>query len=138
MEQSGLIDCVIETLGLNSCISTPKWTLAEGTPLVRDEDGELLHGNFSYSSVITMLLYLSRHTRPDISYTVNCCTRYMFNPCHSHEIALKRISRYLKATRDKGLVLNPCKKLRVDCFPNADLQVSKVIRKLLILCVQRA
>ena len=44
----------------------------------------------------------------------------MFNPRFSHEVALKRIGRYLKATRDKGLILNPSKVLQIDCFPDAD------------------
>ena len=120
MKQTGLIDRIIETLGLDSKMSTSKWTPAEGTPLVRDEEGEPFRGDFSYSSAIGMLLYLSGHTRPDIAYAVNCCARYMFNPRHSHEIALKRIGRYLKATRNKGLILDPCKELRIDSYPDAD------------------
>jgi hypothetical protein len=120
MKKTGLIDRIIETLGLDSRMSTPKWTPAEATPLVRDKDGELPYGDFSYNSVVGMLLYLSGHTRPDIAYAVNCCARYMFNPRHSHEVALKRIGRYLKATHDKGLILNPCKDLRVNSFPDAD------------------
>ena len=111
---------MIETLGLDQKMSTSKATPAEPTPLVRDEDGEQPHGDFSYSSVVGMLLYLSGHTRPDIAYAVNCCARHMFNPRHSHEIALKRIGRYLKATRERGLVLNPCNELKVDCFPDSD------------------
>ena len=67
-----------------------------------------------------MLLYLSGHTRPDIAYAVNCCARYMFCPRHSHEIALKRIGRYLKATRTKGLILNPSDELNIDSYPDAD------------------
>ncbi len=39
MKQLGLIDCVIETLGLDSQMSTPKWTPAEGALLVCDQDG---------------------------------------------------------------------------------------------------
>ena len=89
MKQTGLIDRIIETLGLDSRLSNSKWTPAEATPLVRDEDGEPPHGDFSYSSVVGMLLYLSGHTRLDIAYAVNCCARYMFNPRHSHEVALK-------------------------------------------------
>ena len=68
-----------------------------------------------------MLLYLSGHTRPDIAYAVNCCARYMFCPKHSHETALKRIGRYLKATRDRGLILNPNSDVcKLDCYPDAD------------------
>ena len=44
----------------------------------------------------------------------------MFNPRHSHEVALKGIGRYLKATREKGLILNPCKELQIDDYPDAD------------------
>jgi hypothetical protein len=56
---------------------TPKRTPAEATPLTRDEDGEPPQGSFSYASVVSMLLYLSGHSRPDIAYAVNCCARYM-------------------------------------------------------------
>ena len=44
----------------------------------------------------------------------------MFNARLSHEEALERIGRYLKATRDKGLVLNPSGQLKVDAYPDAD------------------
>jgi hypothetical protein len=120
MKQTGLIDRIVEALGLDSKLSTSKWTPAEATPLTRDEDGEPPQGSFSYSSVVGMLLYLSGHSRPDIAYAVNCCARYMFNPHLSHEKALKRIGRYLKANRDKGLVLNPSGQLKVDAYPDAD------------------
>ena len=120
MKQTGLIDRIVEALGLDSKLSTSKWTPAEATPLTRDEGGEPPQGSFSYSSVVGMLLYLSGHSRPDIAYAVNCCVRSMFNPRLSHEKALKQIGRYLKATRDKGLVLNPSGQLKVltllDCM----------------------
>ncbi|KAL7483407.1 hypothetical protein ACHAW6_009057 [Cyclotella cf. meneghiniana] len=67
-----------------------------------------------------MLLYLSGHTRPDIVYTVDCCARHMFGSKRSHELALKGIGQYLKATCDHGLVLNPLKELKIDCYPDGD------------------
>ena len=120
LTQTGLTDRVIEALGLDSKLSTSKWTPAEATPLTRDTDGEPPESSFSYSSVVGMLLYLSGHSRPDIAYAVNCCARHMFSPRLSHEKALKRIGRYLKATREKGLILNPSKELCVDAYPDAD------------------
>ena len=107
MKQTGLIDRIVEALGLDSKLSTSKWTPAKATPLSHDKDSEPPQGSFSYSSVVGMLLYMSGHLRPDIAYAVNCCAYYMFNPHLSHEKALKRIGRYLMATRDTGLVLNP-------------------------------
>ena len=35
-------------------------------------------------------------------------------------MALKRIGRYLKLTRDKGLILKPTKALNMDAYPDAD------------------
>ena len=67
-----------------------------------------------------MLLYLSGHTRPDISYAVNCCARYMFAPKHSHELALKRIGQYLKNTSERGMIIQPTRELNVDAYPDAD------------------
>ncbi|KAL7478471.1 hypothetical protein ACHAW6_004237 [Cyclotella cf. meneghiniana] len=67
-----------------------------------------------------MLLHLAGHTRPDIAYAVNCCARYMFIPRLSHEASIKRIGRYLKTTRDKGLILKSWALLKVDAFPDAD------------------
>ena len=120
LKQTGLIDRIIEALGLDTKLATTKWTPAEAKPLTKDVDGEPPQGSFSYSSVVGMLLYLSGHSRPDIAYAVNCCARYMFNPRLSHEKALKRIGRYLKATRDRGLVMKPTGELKVDAYPDAD------------------
>jgi hypothetical protein len=68
-----------------------------------------------------MLLYLSRHTHPDIAYAVNCCARYMFCPKHFHELALKRIGRYLKQTSDRGMVMYPSPDIcKIDAYPDTD------------------
>jgi hypothetical protein len=82
-----LIKRVIEALGLDDGYAKGKHTPAESKPLVKDADGEEVHGGCSYSSVVGMLLYLSGHTQPNIVYAVNCCARYMFFPKHSNEFA---------------------------------------------------
>ena len=121
LKQDGLIDRIIETLGLDDGSVHGKATPADLKPLVKDADGEDAHGDFSYSSVVGMLLYVSGHSHPELSYSVNCAARYMFSPKRSHEIALKRIGRYLKTVRGRGMVLNPTSDtLKVDCYPDAD------------------
>ena len=121
MKQTGLIQRVIEAVGLDDGMAKGKFTPSELSPLVKDADGEPAGGMFSYSSVVGMLLYLSGHTRPDIAYAVNCCARYMFCPRRSHELALKRLARYLKHTQDRGLILNPDSAMcKVDAYPDAD------------------
>jgi hypothetical protein len=118
-----MIKRIIEALGLDDG-AKGKFIPSESKPLVKDINGDLANGAFSYSSVVGMLLYLSGHTRPDITFAVNCCTRYMFCPkhshelalkymfCpkHSHELALKQIGRYLKQTPDRGMVYEPLKR----------------------------
>ena len=121
MKQTGLIQRVIEAVGLDDGMAKGKFTPSELSPLVKDADGEPAGGMFSYSSVVGMLLYLSGHTRPDIAYAVNCCARYMFCPRRSHELALKRLAQYLKHTQDRGLILNPDSAMcKVDAYPDAD------------------
>ena len=84
MKQTGLIERVVEALGLDDGYARGKHTPAKTKPLVKDEDGVAAVEGFSYRSVVGMLLYLSGHTQPDITYAVNCCARYMFCPKHSH------------------------------------------------------
>ncbi len=89
MKQEGLTLCMFEAIGLDVGTVTPKRTPAEAAPLVKDAEGALATGAFSYSSVVGMLLYLPGHTHPDITYAVNCTAWYMFCPKKSHEEALK-------------------------------------------------
>jgi hypothetical protein len=121
MKQTGLIKRVIKALSLDDGYAKGKQTPAKTKALVKDANGEVAHGGFSYSSVIGMLLYLSGHTLPDIAYAVNCCARYMFCPKHSHELALKHIGRYLKQTPDCSMVMIPSTDIcKIDAYRNAD------------------
>ena len=118
--QEGLTTRIIEALGLDGEMSKGHKTPCLKAPLTKDLDGDLPEGNFSYSSIVGMLLYLSGRSRPDIAYSVSCVARFTFAPKRSHEQALKRIGRYLLMTRDKGLVLNPTKTLNINAYPDAD------------------
>ena len=120
MTQQGLIDRIIDALGLDIGTSTPKGTPCLKAPLTKDLDGDPPEGSFKYASVVGMLLYLSGHSRPDIAYSVSQVARFTFAPRRSHEQALKLIGRYLLGTRDKGLVLTPSSELHVDAYPDAD------------------
>ena len=67
-----------------------------------------------------MLLYLSGHSRPDVTYRVSQVKQFTFWPRQSHERALKIIGRYLFQTHQKGLVLAPTPKLSIDTYIGAD------------------
>ena len=118
MTQTGLIDRIISAMGLDD--ANTKETPAVSATLPKDTDGEECNTEFNYASVLGMLLYLQGHSRPDISFAVNQCARYAFGPRHSHEEAMKHIGRYLKGTRDKGIIMRPTTELQLDCYVDAD------------------
>lgn len=58
-----------------------------------------------YRRLIGNLLYISQHTRPDITYGVNFLSRFQNNSTEEHYIGVKRIIRYLAGTLNYGLLL---------------------------------
>ena len=78
MKQEGLIDHVIEALELGVGTVNGKATPAENKLLVKDTYGEILHGDFGYSSVLDMMLYHSGLSTPDIAHAVNLALSYVF------------------------------------------------------------
>jgi hypothetical protein len=97
-----------------------KVTPTSGKPLEQDECGEECIEKWDYASVVGMLMYLSSNSRPDIAFAVHQCAHFSFNPKKRHEEALKRIVRYLKVTKDRGLNFTPSEKFAVDCYVDAD------------------
>ncbi len=67
-----------------------------------------------------MLNYLSTSTRPDIAFAVHQCARFSSHPKRCHEIAVRRIVRYLKGTQNKGYILRPTASRTLDCYVDAD------------------
>ena len=67
-----------------------------------------------------MLLYLSGHTRPDLSFAVHQCTRYTFALTNKHEKSLLCIGWYLKGTLDKGILFDMKHALDLAGNPDAD------------------
>jgi hypothetical protein len=118
MTQRGLTERIIKALG---CESLPaKKTPAEHEALGPDKEGDPPDGTFNYASVVGMMQYLQAHSRPDITFAVSQCARFIHNTRRSHEVALLRIGQYLKRTADKGLILTPSKEMELDCFVDAD------------------
>ena len=54
---------------------TKKHTHLEIKSVFKDKYGPPTYGKLSSGSVVLMLLYLTGHTRPDISCAINCCAQ---------------------------------------------------------------
>ena len=78
-------------MGLDVDHSTPKSTLYSKAPLTKDVDGDPCSESFTYASIVGMLLYLSGHSRPDISYSVSQVARFTFCPRRSHEVSSSEV-----------------------------------------------
>ena len=117
LSQTGLIDKILKATQLEECKPN---ILPASTPLGTDPDGPPMTETWSYPSVIGMLLYLSTNTRCDIAFAVSQVARFSSNPKQSHAIAVKSIIRYLKRTRDQGMILQPTGQLDLDLYVDAD------------------
>ena len=121
MKKTGLIDFVINSVRLGRSMAKGKYTPAGSVTLAKNEDGVLASGILNYINVVGIMLYLSGHTRPEISFTVNYFARYIFFPKHLHGEYLKRIGWYVKLTQDCGLILNPNMVLfKIDSYTDSD------------------
>eukprot|EP00978_Attheya_sp_CCMP212_P044376 scaffold308379_cov37-Attheya_sp.AAC.4 len=93
MCQTGLIDRIVQALGLKDAECRKVQTPAVYGALAKHREGESCTEIFNYGSVVGMLLYLAGHSCPDISFAVHQCARYTFCPKAPLEKALKRIGR---------------------------------------------
>ncbi|KJX96367.1 retrovirus-related Pol polyprotein from transposon TNT 1-94 [Zymoseptoria brevis] len=74
-----------------------------------------------FNKIIGELQHLSNHTRPDISFAVNHCARFLQNPGPLHVQAAKHIWRYVAGTIDKCLVYRKTKEqIQIEAFSDSD------------------
>jgi len=117
--QEGLIKKILKETGMEDCNAKPTPTSSAG-PIGQDKLGKRAHHQWSYSSVVGMLLYLASNSRPELAFSVHQVARFTHSPRASHEEAVLRICRYLQGTKTEGLILRPSKELKVDCWVDAD------------------
>ena len=87
-----------------------------GTPILDIDRERIISGHTapldekdhkSYQHIIGSLLYVMHCTRPDLAYTIIRLAQYSAHPERHHWEALKRLLRYVKATRHATLRLGP-------------------------------
>jgi hypothetical protein len=120
LTQPQLINSIIEDLHFQDNTKERDTPALSTQVLNRDQDGEPMDPTFHYRRVIGKLNFLEKSTRADIAYSVHQCARFCENPKQSHAVAVKNIVRYLKATRDEGMILNPQQHKSFDCYVDSD------------------
>ena len=120
LAQPQLIDAIIQDLHLQSGSNTKKTPAVPNNLLHKDTDGPDMNPDFHYRSVIGKLNFVEKSTQPDISVSMHQCARFSERPKRSHAEAVKRIGRYLLATKGKGLLIRPNELKYFECWVDAD------------------
>jgi hypothetical protein len=118
LTQQSLAKRIVDALNLRN--RAQKLTPDISLPLVKENDGDPPNGAYNYASVIGMLQYLQGHSRPDITFAVSQCARFVQSPKLSHEEALEQNGLYLKGGIDEGLVLQTRGDLNIVVYVDAD------------------
>ena len=100
INQSKYVSDIISKFKLSDS-SSMRTPMPTGAKLSADPEGKSVECKL-YRGMIGSLLYLTA-SRPDIMFSTCLCARYQANPKESHLIAVKRIFRYLKGTKNLGL-----------------------------------
>ena len=72
-----------------------------------------------YRSIIGALQYLVL-TRPELAFLVNKLNQFLAAPTEKHWVACKKILRYLKATKDYGLIFKTGDRISLTVYTDAD------------------
>jgi hypothetical protein len=98
LDQEQYIMKIMRTHGMEEARRRPVATpMGDGAALREREDDEAaVIGD--YQQLIGSVLYGSTQTRPDIAMAVNKLSQYLANPASFHQIALKKVLRYLRST----------------------------------------
>lgn len=77
-------------------------------------------GDWPYREAVGSLMWVSVMSRPDIANSVREVARYSHNPSRSHWNAVRRILKYLKHTRLKGITYKKGEGLNLKVYADSD------------------
>ncbi|GMF31060.1 unnamed protein product [Phytophthora fragariaefolia] len=103
MDQTQYTSEVLRRLEMDEC-RPRKTPLDKGTILYNRAEDDDNADKVTSRQAVGALLYLARVTRPDIAFVVNQVSAHASNPSQGHWIAVKTILRYVKGTKEWGLV----------------------------------
>ncbi|GMF25087.1 unnamed protein product [Phytophthora fragariaefolia] len=132
ISQRGYIDKLLKRFGMESCrpVTTPQAVGHPPDPVDDDQPG-VNDPNIPYRELVGGLQYLMQGTHPDIANAVRTLGEYLSKYTKEHFVIAKRVLRYLKATRDYGLVWNKpaTTDLHFTAYADADLRSEKDDRR---------
>ncbi|KAI5725973.1 hypothetical protein M8J77_022339 [Diaphorina citri] len=101
IKQSSYIDKMLKRFNMEDCNETP---IPIDPKFSLDDNACEEKTKRPYRELIGSIMYLMLATRPDLSFCINFFSRYQNNYCEQLWQSLKRVLRYIKGTRDFGLI----------------------------------
>ncbi|KAL3677349.1 hypothetical protein R1sor_027297 [Riccia sorocarpa] len=126
MSQPDFINKILTDANMQTC--NPCQTPMEAGLQLSSSPEEQAVDEHDYRSTIGQLIHLT-HTRPDISYSVSILSRFMSAPKIPHLQATKRLLRYLKGTKDFGVLFSKDNDVQICGFTDADWAGCKETRR---------
>lgn len=120
LSQPHLIAQVLSDLWFDNKTNVKQTPAPGGQVLKREMEAKGMAEDFHYRSVIGKTNFLEKSTRPDIAVAVHQCARFSADPKQSHADALRYIGRYLKGSKERGIILNPQHEKSFECWVDAD------------------
>ncbi|KAH9095793.1 hypothetical protein LEN26_017694 [Aphanomyces euteiches] len=127
LEQTSLIEELLKKHNMMDCHP-------QASPLALDhhltEPGEATEMTQStMREIVGSLQWLAGCTRPDIAFATSLLSRFLNHPNENHERSLKRVLRYLQATKHYGLEIKPTSSVGMDVYTDADWAGDKSNRR---------
>ena len=119
MNQEQYVDKILNRFNMNDC--HPK--LVPCDPNVNkdyDSNSKPLENLTLYREIVGSLIYIMTSTRPDLCYAVTKLSQKLSNPTQADLNLSKYTLRYLKGTKDKGLVFTKSDKLQLIGYSDSD------------------
>lgn len=124
LSQEHYIDSQLERFNCQDLYpaSTPMKPKGQLIKATKAERLELIESGNNYRSLVGALNYISMTTRPDITFAVSCLSQYLNEPGSKHWEAGIQVFRYLKGTKEIGLMLrkNPSDTTTLVGYADAD------------------
>ncbi len=105
LDQTEFVSELLEIFGMKDSTPVSTQMVARFSSVIA---GEILQATYHelYRSIVGSLLYLAccQWSRQDISLAVSELSRFVLSQCHAHLVAAKHLLRYLKGTKELGMV----------------------------------
>ena len=102
------------------CVSVKHLPSLSSKILHRYQGHQSFNDQLHYRSVIIKLNYLEKVTHPNISYATHQYACFQSDPKAQHSDAVEHMTRYLKGTQGKGLIIDPKSNQSLEVYSGTD------------------